>query len=129
MHKSYVEKAGFLVLKSPDIPSILVETGFISNPQEARLLKTSKYRKKMAGAIYQGIKSHFWNKPPAYTYIAYKKNGGYNKAGKRTYKVVRGDTLSVIASRHGIALNMLRKENSLKGDKIRVGQVLKIPAS
>ncbi|SFG74223.1 N-acetylmuramoyl-L-alanine amidase [Neptunomonas qingdaonensis] len=129
MHKSRVESAGFMVLKSPDIPSILVETGFISNPEEARLLKTKAYQQKMAKAIYEGIKSHFWNKPPAYTYVAYEKNGGDKQSVQRHYQVVSGDTLSVIASRHGIALNVLRKTNDLKGDKIRIGQVLRIPTS
>ena len=129
MHKPRVESAGFMVLKSPDIPSILVETGFISNPQEARLLKTRAYQQKMAKAIYAGIKSHFWNKPPAYTYLAYEKNGGDKQSTQRHYQVVSGDTLSVIASRHGIALNVLRKTNDLKGDKIRIGQVLRIPTS
>ncbi len=129
MHKSHVERAGFIVLKSPDIPSILVETGFISNPEEARLLSTRNYRQKMAKAIYDGVRAHFWNKPPAYTYVAYKKSGGFNLAGQRTYKVERGDTLSVIASRHKVSLAGLRKVNSIQGDKIRVGQVLRIPAS
>lgn len=129
MHKSRVESAGFMVLKSPDIPSILVETGFISNPEEARLLKTSAYQQKMARAIYEGIKSHFWNKPPAYTYVAYEKNGGDKQSTQREYQVVSGDTLSVIASRHGVALNVLRQTNDIKGDKIRIGQVLRIPTS
>lgn len=129
MHKPHVEKAGFMVLKSPDIPSILVETGFISNPDEARLLKTHAYRQKMAHAIYEGIKSYFWQRPPAYTIVAQRKNGGLNAQGQRTYKVIQGDTLSVIASRHGISLGMLREVNNIKDDKIRIGQVLRIPAS
>ncbi|SIT06809.1 N-acetylmuramoyl-L-alanine amidase [Neptunomonas antarctica] len=129
MHKSRVESAGFIVLKSPDMPSILVETGFISNPHEARQLKTVAYQQKMARAISEGIKSHFWNKPPAYTFVAYEKNGGYKQAGQREYQVVSGDTLSVIASRHGVALQVLRKTNDIKGDTIRIGQVLRIPTS
>ncbi|MDO6785329.1 N-acetylmuramoyl-L-alanine amidase [Neptunomonas phycophila] len=129
MHKPHVESAGFMVLKSPDIPSILVETGFISNPEEARLLKTSAYRKKMAKAIYSGIRTHFWNKPPAYTLVAHQKSEGLNAQGKRVYKVESGDTLSVIASRHGVSLNTLRKANEIKGDKIRIGQVLQIPST
>jgi N-acetylmuramoyl-L-alanine amidase len=129
MHKSYVEKAGFMVLKSPDIPSILVETGFISNPEEARLLKTRQYRRQMANAIYNGIKEHFWNKPPAYTLIAHQKTGGLNAQGKRVYKVVSGDSLSGIASRHGVSLSNLRRANDLKGDIIKVGQVLEIPST
>lgn len=137
MHKPRVEQAGFVVLKSPDIPSILVETGFISNPGEARKLKTRKYQQKMAKAIHKGITSHFARKPPMMTYVA-ERQKPQNKpvaaasvpaASVRTYKVVRGDTLSVIASRNGIPLKSLRKANKLSSDRIWVGQVLRIPSS
>ncbi|WP_432470809.1 N-acetylmuramoyl-L-alanine amidase [Amphritea sp. HPY] len=132
MHKKQVEQAGFVVLKSPDIPSILVETGFITNPGEAAKLKSRAYQKKMAQAIFTGIKAHFTNKPPALTWLAWQKNGGKQTAGPATarYKVVRGDTLSVIASRNGVSLVALRKANGLRNaDHIRIGQTLKIPAS
>ncbi|WP_286237020.1 N-acetylmuramoyl-L-alanine amidase [Neptuniibacter halophilus] len=124
MHKAHVEQAGFVVLKSPDIPSILVETGFISNPGEAAKLKTRGYQKKMAEAVFKGITQHFERKPPAMTYIAQRK-----AADNRTYKVVKGDTLSVIASRNGVSLAALRKANNLQHDRIRIGQVLRIPTS
>ena len=124
MHKSHVEQAGFVVLKSPDIPSILVETGFISNPGEAAKLKTRNYQKQMANAVFKGITQHFERKPPALTYVAQRK-----AKDNRSYKVIRGDTLSVIASKNGVSLASLRKVNSLKGDQIKVGQVLRIPAS
>jgi N-acetylmuramoyl-L-alanine amidase len=75
LHKKQVEQAGFLVLKSPDVPSILVETGFISNPREAKLLGTSSYRQKMAQSIFNGVKDYFYAKPPAASYVAWKKNG------------------------------------------------------
>jgi N-acetylmuramoyl-L-alanine amidase len=83
----------------------------------------------MAKAIYSGIRTHFWNKPPAYTLIAHQKSEGLSAQGKRVYKVESGDTLSVIASRHGVSLNTLRKANEIKGDKIRIGQVLQIPST
>ncbi|WP_261843970.1 N-acetylmuramoyl-L-alanine amidase family protein [Aliamphritea ceti] len=131
MHKKRVEQAGFVVLKSPDIPSILVETGFITNPDEARKLKSKSYQKKMAQAIFAGIKAHFVSKPPALTYLAWQKQGGSKrKATAGKYKVVRGDTLSVIARRNGVSMTALRKANGLKNaDHIRVGQVLQIPTS
>ncbi|GGC11529.1 N-acetylmuramoyl-L-alanine amidase [Marinobacterium zhoushanense] len=130
MHKPYVEQAGFVVLKSPDIPSILVETGFISNPQEAEKLSSSSYQKQMARAIAQGVKAHFWERPPAMTRVAeLKRSGAVIAAAERTYKVAPGDTLSVIAVRNGVSLDDLRKANELRGDRIRVGQVLRIPAS
>jgi N-acetylmuramoyl-L-alanine amidase len=130
MHKRQVEQAGFVVLKSPDIPSILIETGFISNPEEARMLKTDRYRKRMAQAIFRGITEHFWEKPPTGSYIAWVKQSGTQMAGggERLYKVVSGDTLSIIAQRNGVSLQQLRQANQLSGDSIRIGQVLRIPA-
>lgn len=130
MHKPYVEQAGFVVLKSPDIPSILVETGFISNPQEAEKLSSGRYQRQMAQAIFRGVKAHFWERPPAMTRVAeMKRSGSVVAAAERTYKVMSGDTLSVIAVRNGVSLDELRKANELRGDRIRVGQVLRIPAS
>ena len=64
LHKARVEQAGFAVLKAPDIPSILVETAFISNPQEEKRLKRSEYQDQMALAIVEGIKKYFANNPP-----------------------------------------------------------------
>jgi N-acetylmuramoyl-L-alanine amidase len=64
LHKGSVEQAGFAVLKSPDIPSILVETAFISNPDEERKLSNGGYQDKMAAAILGGIKSYFAKNPP-----------------------------------------------------------------
>lgn len=126
MHKPTVEQAGFVVLKSPDIPSLLVETGFISNPGEAKKLKTRSYQEQMAKAIHAGITSHFARKPPMMTYVAEAQK---TSPSARTYKVVRGDTLSVIASRNGVPLKALRDANELTTDRIRVGQVLRIPSS
>ena len=64
LHKNYVEQAGFAVLKSPDIPSILVETAFISNPEEERKLNDDAYQNKMADRIFNGIKRYFAANPP-----------------------------------------------------------------
>ncbi len=64
LHRGHVEQAGFAVLKSPDIPSILVETAFISNPQEEKRLREERYQDKMAGAILEGIKRYFAQNPP-----------------------------------------------------------------
>jgi N-acetylmuramoyl-L-alanine amidase len=64
LHKNHVEQAGFAVLKSPDIPSILVETAFITNPHEERRLNDEAYQAKMADAIFAGIKRYFAANPP-----------------------------------------------------------------
>ena len=132
LHKKQVEQAGFAVLKSPDVPSILVETGFISNPDEAKKLNSSYYRKNLSTAIFKGIKQHFQSVPPAGSYIAFVKNGGDPKLASssgREHVISRGDTLSAIARQYGVTISSLQKANSLKSSSIRVGQRLNIPRS
>ena len=70
VHQKRVEQAGFAVLKSPDIPSILVETGFISNNQDCRRLSDPRHQKRVADAIFQGVQQHFSTRPPVGTYLA-----------------------------------------------------------
>jgi N-acetylmuramoyl-L-alanine amidase len=124
LHKSGVEQAGFAVLKSPDIPSILVETGFISNPEESRKLASRSYQKKMARAIHAGIKTWFIEHPPSGTLIAWNK-----QQGLRQYTIARGDTLSGIAQRFHITVSDLQSHNGLRGTRIKVGQKLNIPTT
>ena len=124
LHKKGVEQAGFAVLKSPDIPSILVETGFISNPEESRLLATSAYQKQMARAIHAGIREWFLAHPPSGTLIAWQKQ----QEGQQ-YVIARGDTLSGIAERFNVPLADLKIRNGIAGEKIMVGQKLLIPTS
>jgi N-acetylmuramoyl-L-alanine amidase len=64
LHRGRVEQAGFAVLKAPDVPSILVETAFISNPDEERRLTSAAYQEKIANAIFRGIKAYFAKNPP-----------------------------------------------------------------
>jgi N-acetylmuramoyl-L-alanine amidase len=124
LHKTSVEQAGFAVLKSPDIPSILVETGFISNPYEAKNLGSRAYRKKMARAIYTGITEWFEAHPPSGTLIAWQK-----QRVAQQYTIARGDTLSGIAQRFNISLASLKSKNGLSNSRILVGQKLTIPTS
>jgi len=126
LHKRRVEQAGFAVLKSPDIPSVLIETGFLSNPSEAKKLKTSRYQATMAKAIFKGIKQYFQQSPPPGTYLASLRSTG--KAIKE-YVIAPGDTLSVIAQKHATSMANIKKINGLKSSTIRVGQVIKVPAS
>lgn len=125
LHKPQVENAGFLVLKSPDVPSILVETGFISNPTEAKNLNSRRFRKKMASQIFSGVKSYFNSQPPVGSYLAWKKSSG----GKRVYITARGDTLAKIASNHQVTVPAIKKANGLRSTRIQVGQRLVIPSS
>jgi len=124
LHKNKVEQAGFAVLKSPDIPSILVETGFISNPTEARLLNTRSYQKKIAKVLHRGVRQWFLEHPPSGTMVAWQK-----QEGGRQYTISRGDTLSGIAQRFNTTVSDLQALNSISGSKIRVGQTLIIPTS
>lgn len=130
LHSRRVEQAGFAVLKSPDIPSLLVETGFISNPGEARKLKSSRYQQQMAMAVHEGIDRYFRESPPPDTYFAALKRGNVKPAaGERVHVIARGDTLSDIALRYNISLRVLRRHNSLSSSTIRIGQKIQIPAS
>ena len=122
LHKRKVEQAGFAVLKSPDIPSILVETGFISNPGEAQKLATGAYQDKMARAMQMGIQDWFTTHPPAGTLLAWQRS-----QRTREYVIVSGDTLSEIAERHRVSVSSLKSSNGLKSNTIRVGQKLIIP--
>ena len=64
LHKRNVERAGFAVLKAPDIPSVLVETAFISNPEEERKLRSESYQNDLANALINGIQKYFAANPP-----------------------------------------------------------------
>ena len=129
LHKRRVEQAGFMVLKSPDIPSILVETGFISNPNEARKLHTASHQQALARSITSGVKQFFHENPPPGTYVAWLRDEGKIAAGPREHMVARGESLALIAQRYQISLAALRSANKLNGDVIKVGQTLQIPAT
>ncbi|MFG6139131.1 N-acetylmuramoyl-L-alanine amidase [Halomonas sp. B23F22_10] len=128
LHKPRVEQAGFVVLKSPDIPSLLVETGFISNPDEERRLQQSGYQEQMMDAVFGGVRAHFQRNPPPASLLAWQRDQGRDTGGNE-YRIQPGDTLSEIAARHGVPVAQLRQANALNGDVIRVGQVLRIPRS
>ena len=123
LHKKRVEQAGFLVLKALDVPSVLVETGFISNPAEARRLQTADFQDKLASAISNGIRNYMAVSPPDGTLLAWQRQQG----GQR-YTISRGDTLSEIASRHGVSTRRIKEANGMRSDVIRIGQVITIPA-
>ncbi len=125
LHSKRVEQAAFAVLKTPDIPSLLIETGFISNPGEAKKLATKSYRKKMANAIYQGVNDWFSENASEDTYIAQQ----FKKSNKGSiYIVSSGDTLSGVASRHAVSMKAIKKANQLRSNSLRIGQRLTIPA-
>ncbi|MCS4264188.1 N-acetylmuramoyl-L-alanine amidase [Pseudomonas sp. BIGb0176] len=129
LHKQRVEQAGFMVLKSPDIPSILVETGFISNSNEASKLATASHQQALARSISSGVRQFFQQNPPPGTYIAWLRDSGKIAQGPRDHRVNPGETLAMIAVRYQVSAATLRSANNLKSDELKVGQVLTIPGT
>jgi N-acetylmuramoyl-L-alanine amidase len=126
MRRLQVQQAPFLVLKSPDIPSVLVETAYISNPREESSLRNPGYQATLATALRQGIVDYFAANPPQGSYFAAASPRA--AAGEPVRHVIaRGETLSTIAERYRVTSASIRRSNSLKTDVVRIGQVLTIP--
>jgi N-acetylmuramoyl-L-alanine amidase len=116
VHRRHVERAGFAVLKSPDVPSMLVEMAFISNPSEEKRLADAAFRRRIAQAIRGGVVDYFHEYAPPGTLLA-----------QREQRVEPGDTVSEIARRYAVSAGTLTAVNSLSGDTIKVGDGLRIP--
>jgi N-acetylmuramoyl-L-alanine amidase len=138
MRRREVQQAPFLVLKSPDIPSVLVETAYISNPREEASLRSSKYQAALAAALKQGIVDYFAANPPEGSYFASHAPTTppaatvaavqpVAAAAPVRHVITRGETLSGIAERYRVSSASIRRTNSLRTDVLRVGQVLTIP--
>ena len=117
VHKPQVQQAGFMVLKSPDVPSILVETAFISNPKEESNLRDPRFQQSLAQAMMSGVRSYFARHAPPASTLAL-----------REHVVNRGDTLTGIARQYQISPGDLRATNNLTNDVLKAGVVLRIPA-
>lgn len=115
VHKKRVQQAGFVVLKSPDIPSVLVETAFISNPGEEQNLRDKRYQWQLASAIRDGLVNYFSKNPPAGTNMV------------RRHVIQSGDTLSALAERYQVSSGQIKQVNKLLDSRLRIGQVLRIP--
>ncbi|EKO3487545.1 N-acetylmuramoyl-L-alanine amidase [Vibrio fluvialis] len=120
LHKREPVNASLAVLKSPDIPSVLVETGFISNPSEEKLLFQRSHQDKLAHALAKAVVQYFEDNPPEGTLFA-------NRGKTQKHKVQRGESLSVIASKYGTSVDEIVQTNKLKSNSLAVGQMLTIP--
>ncbi len=114
-----VERAAFAVLRSPDVPSVLVEAAFISNPEEERKLRDANFQQSIAQAILGGLRAYFNQHAPPGTLIA--------ETRRQQHVIQRGETLSTIAQRYQLSAAELRQYNNLRNDRVQVGQVLRIP--
>jgi len=139
-HRDHIEHANFVVLRSPDVPSILVETAFISNPVEERKLRNPAHQEALAMAIMHGVKDYFETSPPPGTWFAAQadrrmdeqvastsKHTAPPSAGDR-HRVIRGESLSSIAHHYGVTVSSLKSANGISGNTLRAGMVLMIPA-
>ncbi|MCG9577747.1 N-acetylmuramoyl-L-alanine amidase [Vibrio tubiashii] len=122
LHKKDPVNASLAVLKSPDIPSVLVETGFITNPTEERLLFQRSHQDKLARSLAKAIVQYFEANPPEGTLFA-------NRGKTIKHKVARGESLSLIASKYGTSTKAIMQTNKLKSTSLAIGQILTIPGS
>jgi N-acetylmuramoyl-L-alanine amidase len=119
MHKDQVEYADFRVLKSVDIPSVLVESGFISNPDDAKRLSGKPGRRMIARGIFLGLHDYFKEKPKPNTIMD-------NYQGFLVYEVQSGDVLSEIAIRFGVSVSEIIEWNKLGSNPIFPGQEIMV---
>ena len=150
-HRGYVERANFVVLRSPDVPSILVETAFISNPTEERKLRDPSHQRQLAEAVMGGVRNYFESTPPQGTWFAaqaMRRNGTLVDDAKPQVKpaatvvadaradadvrdlhrVERGESLGTIARQYGVSIRAIKSANRMNTDTVQVGAVLAIPA-
>jgi len=110
IRKTKVQQASLQVLNSPDIPSILIETGYLTNPEEAQRLSNRNFQERMALAIADGVANYFYEAPPDGTLVAWQKANGVIPT---SYTVKRGDTLSEIAEQFSLSVTELKSINGL----------------
>jgi N-acetylmuramoyl-L-alanine amidase len=141
LHRRTVQQAPFMVLKSPDVPSVLLETAYISNPTDEQNLRSPSHQEKLAGAVLEGVRNYFAANPPGNsvrppsttpsTTLAVAPASPRPPSDSnvpRLHVIQRGDTLSGVASLYSISLSRLRNANRLRSDTVWVGQKLRIPS-
>ncbi|CAK1949793.1 N-acetylmuramoyl-L-alanine amidase [Vibrio crassostreae] len=126
LHNSKPINTSLAVLRSPQIPSVLVETGFISNPTEEKLLFQRSHQDKLARSVTKAVVKYLKANPPEGIILS---NATSPTGSVSQHKVSRGESLSVIASKYGTSTQTLMKFNNLKSSSLAIGQILKIPSS
>jgi len=127
LKKTEVQHASLIVLTSPDIPSMLVETAYISNPQEEKRLRSHAYQEKLAAAIEDGVHQYFYDFPPPGTRVA--QLAAKERGQPLRHVVAAGESLSELAGRYSVSVETLQRVNNLSGDSLVAGTVIEIPTS
>lgn len=127
LHNKNPVHASLAVLVSPDIPSLLIETGFLSNQYEEIQLNQPNYQKQIAYSIYQGIKNYY-DKYPAQMMKSRQESASRASANEQVHTVKQGEFLAKIARQYGVTIQAIRTRNKLKSDVLKVGQELTIPS-
>jgi N-acetylmuramoyl-L-alanine amidase len=125
LHRDKVQYAPFMVLKSPDVPSVLIETAYISNPEDERNLGSAKHQEKLARAVLGGVRRYFDANPARGVLTAAVQPAESSRDIRHVIR--RGDTLSRIADRYKTSMQRIRTVNGLRSDTVRLGQTLRIP--
>lgn len=125
LHRDRVQHAPFMVLKSPDVPSVLIETAYISNPEDERNLGSASHQDKLARAVLGGIRRYFDGNPGRGVLTAAARPEEPRRDIRHVIR--RGDTLSAIADRYNTSMQRIRAANGLRSDTVRLGQTLRIP--
>ena len=127
IRKDMVQEGNYAVLTSPDIPSLLVETAFVSNSREEASLRDPAFRSRIARALFSGLLDYYRTNSPPDSYLA--RNPPPEQLDPIRHVISGGETLSGIAQHYRISLRELRRTNEIRGDVIRIGQVLTIPTT
>ena len=127
VHHTRLQHAGFMVLKSPDIPSILVETAFISNPIEEKRLRSEAYRQQLARSIFNGVVAFNAGRARSAPRPVERVMADAGTSDTRRHRVSPGETLSAIATRYEVSVNTLKQANDMDAEMVRAGSLLRIP--
>lgn len=126
VHLNRVAQAGFAVLKAVDIPSVLVETAFVSNPSEEKKLRTQKFQRALASGILAGVQRYRVRHQPATPIVVPTQA---QRTGPREHVVRSGETLASIARHYNVHIEVLKLLNNLADVEPPIGTHLRIPVS
>ena len=127
LKKTDVQHASLIVLTSPDIPSMLIETAYISNPEEEKKLRDPSHQVRLATAIHAGVRRYFYDNPPPGTRVA--QLAAAERGRRIRHVVAAGESLAELAGRYAVSIETLQQANNLATNAVVAGTVLEIPST